>query len=109
VIPGVHHPILYLLPLPLHFNYYVPFRFPPLARDRGSDLNLVSYPSYTTLCSILLHAFHPQLSTRHARTTLTYSLENSQMGLYWNGHRSNLSDVEMEMDHELVQIRCHGS
>jgi hypothetical protein len=60
VIPGVHHPILYLLPLPLHFNY-VPFRFPPLARDRGSDLNLVSYPSYTTSYTILLHSLHTQL------------------------------------------------
>jgi hypothetical protein len=74
VIPGVHLSILYLLPLPLHFNY-VPFRFPPLARDRGSVLNLVSYPSYTTFCSILLHSPHPQIPTRHDRTTLTNSLE----------------------------------
>jgi hypothetical protein len=108
VIPGVHPPILYLLPLPLHFNY-VPFRFPPLARDRGSDLNLVSYPSYTTFSYVLLHPPHTQIPTRHARPTLTYSLENSQMGLYWNGQRSNLSDVEMGMDHELVQIRRAGS
>jgi hypothetical protein len=31
------------------------------------------------------------------------------MGLYWNGQRSNLSDVEMEMNTELVQIRRDGS
>jgi hypothetical protein len=80
VIPGVHPSILYLLPLPLHFNY-VPFRFPLLARDRGSDLNLVSYPSYITFNSILLHPPHTQILTRHDRTTLTYSLENGQVGL----------------------------
>jgi len=31
------------------------------------------------------------------------------MGLYWNEQRSNLSDVEMEMDFELVQTRRDGS